>query len=284
MDSLADPPSMRPMHESTPFAPRTESGPSRQTRNTRPSLAVPEYIGQKGNTGLADLVGNDPPHARGPRFAPPNTSRSQGPVPSFINRDPPPHRSSTRSSSHQGGGGSGGNGGGRGGPPSNDNSSSDNDEQDPEEPDEDEEELQYRHRNRRDQARDPQNWRGPLPFHVEQKLKILDLPEFNGSDTNHIDWLTKVNNLAEQSNIIATQLGSLLPYRFKERASNWWFSIPRDTRDYITIDWYLLRAAISSHFMNATWMAKQRSYANKMRFRDGGNSDELPIDYVLPET
>ncbi|QRV87090.1 Retrovirus-related Pol polyprotein from transposon [Ceratobasidium sp. AG-Ba] len=309
MDSLADPPSMQPIHESTPFAPRTEPGPSRQTRNTRPSLAVPEYIGRMGNTGLADLVGNDPPHSRGPRFAPPNTSRSHGPVPSFMNRDPPPHRSSTRSSSHQAGGGSGGNGGGRGGPPSDDNSSSDNDdEQDPEEPDEDEEEQRYRHRNCRgrfppagpppggpppnppnppnnnndqDQARDPQNWRGPLPFHVEQKLKISDLPEFDGSDTNLIDWLTKVNNLAEQSNIIATQLGSLLPYRFKERASNWWFSIPRDTRDYITIDWYSLRAAISSHFMNATWMAKQRSYANKMRFRHGGNSDELPIDYVL---
>ncbi|QRV90335.1 Retrovirus-related Pol polyprotein from transposon [Ceratobasidium sp. AG-Ba] len=304
MDSVINPLSVPPIHESTPY--RSEPGPSRPTRNTRPSLAVPDYIGRMGNTGLADLVGENPP-PRFPRFAPANnSSRSQGPIPNFLSRDPPPHRSSDRSSSHQGGGGGSGGNGGRRGPPSGSSSSTDEEDPNPEDPDEDEEERYYRHRNRRgrnppagppggpppnppnppnnndqDQARDPQNWRGPLPFHVEQKLKILDLPEFDGSDTNLIDWLTKVNNLAEQSNIIATQLGSLLPYRFKERASNWWFSIPRDTRDYITIDWYSLRAAISSHFMNATWMAKQRSYANKMRFRDGGNSDELPIDYVL---
>src|ERR1700761_1765658 len=36
-----------------------------------------------------------------------------------------------------------------------------------------------------------------------------------------------------------------------------------------------------SHFMNSVWCAKERTKASRMRFRDSGNSEELPVDYVM---
>ncbi|QRV97198.1 hypothetical protein RhiJN_25217 [Ceratobasidium sp. AG-Ba] len=289
MDSMMDPPSMHPAYESTPYAPRAETGRNKSFNAPRASLAVPDHIHRMGNTGLAELVGGAPPSPPRPpqHYSTAATSPPQGHSSSRLPRDSPSHRSYDRPTTSGGGGGRFGGIGGGGGPPSDSNGTDQDDEEEDEDPlprrrrRRHHDEPPYRPNHNQDQHRGPQNWQGPLPFHVEQKLKISDLPEFDGSDHNLITWLTKVNNLAEQNNFIATQLGTLLPYRFKERASNWWFSIPRETRAASSIDWYTLRAAMAAHFMNPTWMAEQRSIANKIRFRSKGHSQEEPIEYVL---
>ncbi|QRV83408.1 Retrovirus-related Pol polyprotein from transposon [Ceratobasidium sp. AG-Ba] len=129
--------------------------------------------------------------------------------------------------------------------------------------------------------RQPRQWDGPLPLHIEPKLKMDQLPEFTGEDDDIIIWLSKINNLAEQNEVIRVQLGTMLPQRFTKRAFMWWYGIPKATRDMATINWDTLRAAISAHFMPVTWLTKQRTNAARMRFRDAGNSDEQPVDFCL---
>lgn len=73
--------------------------------------------------------------------------------------------------------------------------------------------------------RDPGNWQpwpwaGPLPLHVDAKLKLSDLHEFTGFDDNIIPYFAKTNGLAEQSEYSGQQLGWLLPLCIKERAFN----------------------------------------------------------------
>ncbi|QRV75095.1 hypothetical protein RhiJN_03110 [Ceratobasidium sp. AG-Ba] len=123
--------------------------------------------------------------------------------------------------------------------------------------------------------------RRPLPLHIEPKLKISDLPEFKGTDEELLTWFIQVNGLADQSPIINGQLGQMLLHKFKVRAFMWYHSLPLVDQVQIWASWTTLKAAISAHFMNSTWIAAQRTKAQRMRFKDHGNSDELPIDYVL---
>jgi hypothetical protein len=55
-----------------------------------------------------------------------------------------------------------------------------------------------------------------MELHIDAKMKITDLPEFTGKDDEIIDWFFRVNGLAELSATIVTQLGRMLPLRFKE--------------------------------------------------------------------
>jgi hypothetical protein len=120
-----------------------------------------------------------------------------------------------------------------------------------------------------------------MELHIDAKMKIMDLPEFTGKDDKIIDWFFRVNGLAEQSATIATQLGRMLPLRFKEQAFNWLQTLPAVDNNLIVQNWQTLKNAIMVHLMNATWCAKERSNAFCMRFCDSKNHDESPVKYMI---
>ncbi|KAG8793312.1 hypothetical protein FRC12_003103 [Ceratobasidium sp. 428] len=145
----------------------------------------------------------------------------------------------------------------------------------------------HRHRRRHPQGppdpeppRCPQVWQRPHPLHIDPKLKISDLPEFTGHEDDVIPWFAKVNGIAEQSIIMAGQLGQLLPLQFKERAFNWYHSLPALDRNLIVLSWQALKKALISHFMTPAWCAKMRTKANHMHFREAGETDGTPSNCI----
>ncbi|KAG8709418.1 hypothetical protein FRC08_018359 [Ceratobasidium sp. 394] len=115
----------------------------------------------------------------------------------------------------------------------------------------------------------------------DKQLKISDLPEFDGDDDNILDYMGKVNMIVEQSRIVQSQLGRLLPLRFTERASSWYQSLPLIDHQVMIDSWATLKAALMTHFMNPAWCAAEIAKANRIRFRDRGHENEKPVDYVV---
>ncbi|KAG9087385.1 hypothetical protein FS749_002944 [Ceratobasidium sp. UAMH 11750] len=127
----------------------------------------------------------------------------------------------------------------------------------------------------------PQRPFAPAPLHVDPKLKISDLPEFDGDDDNILDYMGKVNMIAEESQIVQSQLGRLLPLCFTERASSWYQSLPLIDCQVMINSWATLKAALMTHFMNPAWCAAKIAKANRIRFHDRGHENEKPVDYVV---
>ncbi|QRV94988.1 hypothetical protein RhiJN_23006 [Ceratobasidium sp. AG-Ba] len=298
----------------------SESGPSRPKARPS-ATGIPAYINRMQGTGLADLVGTSNPPPPVPPVPSIHSVQSSSTSSHSSPRESPPHSShhspapthesiqhgSSFASSNIGYGRDDWNQhnseqsrlsspilavGGRG-PPEPPNDDSDSSSSSSSSSTDSSRRRRRRHQRRRQRNRSPdrsnttdqnpaqQNWRGPLPLHIEPKLKISDLPEFKGTDEELLTWFIQVNGLADQSEIINNQLGQMLPHKFKERAFMWYHSLPLVDQIQIRASWTTLKAAISAHFMNSTWIAAQRTKAQRMRFRDHGNSDELPIDYVL---
>ncbi|KAG8794786.1 hypothetical protein FRC12_021709 [Ceratobasidium sp. 428] len=79
---------------------------------------------------------------------------------------------------------------------------------------------------------------------------------------------------------MAGQLGQLLPLQFKECTFNWYHSLPALDQNLIVISWQALKNALISHFMTPTWCAKMRTKAYQMHFREAGETDETPSDFI----
>lgn len=56
---------------------------------------------------------------------------------------------------------------------------------------------------------------------LEDKLKLNDIPKWDGNTDTIIFWLTKINNLARYSTKIHSQLGSIVPRRLEGAAESW---------------------------------------------------------------
>lgn len=58
------------------------------------------------------------------------------------------------------------------------------------------------------------------------KFKVDVVPTWDGNTTNLVNWLLKINLLAKRSKAIFTQLGSIVPQRFRGSAEDWFYSLP----------------------------------------------------------
>ncbi|QRW19822.1 Retrovirus-related Pol polyprotein from transposon [Rhizoctonia solani] len=121
----------------------------------------------------------------------------------------------------------------------------------------------------------------PAPVHFDTKLKPEIIPEWNGETKGLSRWIISINNIAEYSNYMCIQLGQQVPLRFTGRALRWFNALDKAYRRQITIDWPSLRRAITIHFMNRTFMERNKAKALYAKFRDKNHPHELPEDYVI---
>jgi len=64
-------------------------------------------------------------------------------------------------------------------------------------------------------------------------------------------------------------------------AETWYHSIPDAERSRIEEHWVTLKMEMSEYWMNHHWLEKQKIWANKARFREGGHLRESPSEYVI---
>ncbi|TFY50207.1 hypothetical protein EVJ58_g11143, partial [Rhodofomes roseus] len=192
-------------------------------------------------------------------------------------RSPSPPRRPHHSHHHGGGSGRGGGGGGRGRRPRRghgdpDDSGPDGNDDGPETP--------RRPRRKRDTRSSGEEDTANLP-RFDLKLKIDIVPTWDGNINTLARWIMKVNQIAKESRLIAKQLGAVVPRRLRAGAENWYYSLPEFQRDSLQKNWSLLKEAIGHHYMNKTWLDKQKSKANRAKYRDSTAPRETPSDYYI---
>ena len=134
------------------------------------------------------------------------------------------------------------------------------------------------------QAYRPQAGAAPAPAEqarFDLKLKLDAIPEWDGQSDTLGPWIIKLNTIAQRSQQIYQQLGSLVPLRLKKSAEAWYFSLPNDFRMNSEENWGTLRKTISGYYMNRTWISRQKELAEKARYRQTGHSDETPSEYYI---
>ena len=116
---------------------------------------------------------------------------------------------------------------------------------------------------------------------LKDKLKLNDVPKWDGNTDTIILWLSKINNLACYSKKIHDQLGSIIPQRLEGAAENWYWSLPSTYWNQIESSWAMLKAAISQYYMNRKWLDKQKGRATCAYYREPRYSKETPSEYYI---
>ncbi|KAI5885666.1 uncharacterized protein SCHCODRAFT_02718591, partial [Schizophyllum commune H4-8] len=86
----------------------------------------------------------------------------------------------------------------------------------------------------------------------DMKLKISDVPAWNGSEETIAKWISKINALSRESKTIFKQLGIVVPKRLTGSAEAWFWSLEEAYRAEICQDWSSLRHAIASYYKLGT--------------------------------
>ncbi|KZS86563.1 hypothetical protein SISNIDRAFT_394583, partial [Sistotremastrum niveocremeum HHB9708] len=110
---------------------------------------------------------------------------------------------------------------------------------------------------------------------------IESIPSWDGDGDTLVRWIIKVNSLATRSGAIFEELGTHVPYRLKEGAEMWYFSLPENTRLAAQANWGTLRDVICAYYMNRSWLDKQRIRARNSRYREPGHLKETPSEYYI---
>ncbi|KIM21600.1 hypothetical protein M408DRAFT_29423, partial [Serendipita vermifera MAFF 305830] len=115
--------------------------------------------------------------------------------------------------------------------------------------------------------------------HVDDKIKQVDLPGWDGHDNTVIEYICDINELASDSYTLWKQLGKKAPGRFTKMAKDWWRSLsPREQKD-CKKNWSHLRAAIIEQWFTPQFIVNQNEKAMKMKFRDSSKPNEIPLSF-----
>jgi hypothetical protein len=120
----------------------------------------------------------------------------------------------------------------------------------------------------------------PFDPRIDNRIKLHDIPDWDGDDDTLIDWDVKLAELARQGPTLSRQLGQFVPLRLTNYALNWWINMDEPTRAALSINWPTLREAITNVWMTPDWFDRMREKALAIRFRDSDHPTEKPIDYV----
>lgn len=120
--------------------------------------------------------------------------------------------------------------------------------------------------------------------HFDFKLKFENVPRWDGNTDTIVRWLAKINNLAQMSPVIYSQLGQVVPRRLEGSAETWYWSLPSAHREGLELNWGTLRKAISGYYMNRKWLDKQKSRAVRAYYRESSHVKETPSEYYIRKT
>jgi lysozyme family protein len=117
--------------------------------------------------------------------------------------------------------------------------------------------------------------------HFDTKLKPEIIPTWDGNDTSILRWIIQVDELAQRSASVFKGLGDIVPTRFRDKASAWWFSLPPEHRQRVSLNWDTLKKEIRAYWMNQVWIEKTQIRASEAKYREVGHTTETPTEYVI---
>ena len=116
-------------------------------------------------------------------------------------------------------------------------------------------------------------------FKFEKKIKISDIPEWDGNRDTILEWLDKLNHISYRNQNIYYDLGIIAPLRLTDAAQRWFNALAPHIQRHIQQDWGEFKLAISTYFMNQQWFDRMKSRVLRMRYRQKDHEHEMPSDY-----
>lgn len=135
--------------------------------------------------------------------------------------------------------------------------------------------------NRRPQNSSTTNATKSTNYHFDMRLKPDHVPSWDGNSDTLARWVSKLDRLARSSVDVHRELGKIVPRRLEDSAEAWYYSIPESKRDYYETDWTSMKEAIAAYWMNYHWLQKQKIRATRTRYREPGQTREMPSEYVI---
>ncbi len=118
-------------------------------------------------------------------------------------------------------------------------------------------------------------------IHFDTKLKMSDVPSWDGNQDTIMAWLLKINEFAVMSDSVFEDLGRIVPKRLTGEADRWYYSLPLPYRLDLEKNWATLREGISDYYLNRRWWERQKDRARQTTYRQPGFTRETPSEYYI---
>jgi len=116
-------------------------------------------------------------------------------------------------------------------------------------------------------------------FKFEKKIKISDVPQWDGDTDMILDWLDQLNHLSYRNQNIYYDLGVIAPLRLTGIAKNWFHALDPPVQRHVQQSWGDFKLALSTYFMNQQWFDKMKTRILRMRYHQKGHEAETLSDY-----
>ena len=116
-------------------------------------------------------------------------------------------------------------------------------------------------------------------FKFKKKIKISNIPQWDGNSNTILDWLDQLNHIAYHNANVYYDLGLIAPLRLTDTAKQWFYTLTLPQQRYTQQSWGEFKLAISTFFMNQQWFDRMKAHILHMRYHQKGHKQEMPIDY-----
>ncbi|QRV96541.1 Retrovirus-related Pol polyprotein from transposon [Ceratobasidium sp. AG-Ba] len=117
--------------------------------------------------------------------------------------------------------------------------------------------------------------------HLDLKLKMEIIPEFDGDPDELYEWMDQIQRFIAMGLNENNRLTQAIPFRFKDEAKQWWYQFSEAQRLRMSTDWQLLCNRLISFFWTPTWITEARNKALAAKYRDSGHYKETPVQFAL---
>ncbi|QRW04512.1 hypothetical protein RhiLY_03511 [Ceratobasidium sp. AG-Ba] len=100
--------------------------------------------------------------------------------------------------------------------------------------------------------------------HLDLKLKMEVIPEFDGDPDELYEWMDQIQRFIAM-----------------DEAKQWWYQFSEAQRLRMSTDWQLLCNRLISFFWTPTWITEARNKALAAKYRDSGHYKETPVQFAL---
>ncbi|KAF9490756.1 hypothetical protein BDN71DRAFT_1511013 [Pleurotus eryngii] len=126
--------------------------------------------------------------------------------------------------------------------------------------------------------RPPANFR----WQLSSKIPLLSLPEWNGSPTTVIQYVSELSYYQQLGDEVTNHLARVAPFRFTGLAKTWFNGLSLTDRLACTANMPNFLIFICEQFMHDEWKYERGLEFDRMYFRWGKEyRNELPIEWVL---
>jgi len=122
-----------------------------------------------------------------------------------------------------------------------------------------------------------------MPASIKTKLKVEQLPEWDGNHWMAIDYSWNVQQLANLGGWLPEVLGYWLWFHLKEKSAvrTWFVKLPMMHQSYMRSHYLRFLKGIKDRFLGSCWQLRMNNYYNAQTFCERGHERESPTEFIV---